>query len=163
MVLCSPGVWLRDGGRITMQSSGANRSVWAVPCGVQEGRSEPVEKWAAWLVLQQPICSSFLLPSSCSPSFLQCPGTTPSHGHSQLLSLLRRGTWGSGQTKGAGTDQPLNGPGSSQASCEAGRAGWALLAHDTAAFDVRERSVPAPGCVNLLTLTGSAPDVPVPV
>lgn len=45
MVLCYPGVWLRDGGRITVQGSGASRNVWAVPCEVQEGRSE--QKWAA--------------------------------------------------------------------------------------------------------------------
>lgn len=111
--------------------------VGSAACGAQEGRSEPAEKWAAGLVLQQPDRSPFLLPSSCPPWFLQCPGTTAPHGHPQLWSLLRRGTRGRAQTKGAGTEQPPNGPGSSQASCEAGRAGWLLLAHDTAAFDVK--------------------------
>lgn len=71
--------------------------VGSAACGAQEGRSEPAEKGAAGLVLQQPDRSPFLLPSSCPPSFLQCPGTAAPHGHPQLWSLLRRGTRGRAQ------------------------------------------------------------------
>lgn len=77
MVLCYPGVCLRDGGMITVQSSGANRGEQC-PVGYRrEGVSLCRNGLCDWSYSSH---SPFLLPSSCSPSFLQCPETTPQSG-----------------------------------------------------------------------------------
>lgn len=71
-MLCYPGVWLRDGGRIPVQSSGADRTVWAVlPVGHRrEGVSLQRSGLQDWSYSSQTVhpssCLHPALPGSCS-------------------------------------------------------------------------------------------------